>query len=164
VPLTKTTTRAFAASLVMVAAGGTIAGAAVFHLPILGLGRADVASASAAPVAKRAVPVAPKKVHPKVIVKTRYADQIVHVPAPSVASSATPVAAAVTSAPAQPPAPSPDPVGTIAEPEETTTTPPSPSTTVAEHDDEGEHDHEDAAEPDEVEHTHHASDDSVEQP
>lgn len=164
-PLTKTTTRAFAASLAMVAAGGTIAGAAVFHLPILGLGRADVASANASPAVKRAAPVARKKVRAKVIVKTRYADEIVHVPTTSGAPPAAATAPAFA-APASQPS-STDPVGVVAEPDETTTLP-SPATTVAEHDDEGEdeheHEHEEADEPDEVEHAHDASDDSVEQP
>ena len=90
--LTKTTTRAFAASLALVAAGGTIAGAAVFHLPILGLGRADAASAKVAPAPKPAAVA--HKARRKVVVKTRYADVIVHVPAPS-----APAAAASFSAP-----------------------------------------------------------------
>src|SRR4051794_10594294 len=36
--LNRTTTRALAASVAMVAAGGTVAGAAVFHIPVLGFG------------------------------------------------------------------------------------------------------------------------------
>ena len=41
VPFTKTTIRAFAASIAFVAAGATLAGAAVFHLPVLGFGSAS---------------------------------------------------------------------------------------------------------------------------
>lgn len=78
-PFTKTTTRALAASVALVAAGATVAAAAVFQLPILGFGRATVASASAVPV--RAV-VVRQRVKPKVIVKIRYVDDIVHRPAP----------------------------------------------------------------------------------
>ena len=86
VQLTKTTTRAFAASLAMVAAGGTIAGAAVFHLPILGLGRADAASAKRRAARRQARRSGcARRLSRKVVVKTRYADVIVHVPAPSAA-------------------------------------------------------------------------------
>jgi hypothetical protein len=79
VPFTKTTTRALAASVALVAAGATVAAAAVFELPILGFGRATVASASAVPA--RAVAVH-RRVKPKVIVKVRYVDDVVHRPAP----------------------------------------------------------------------------------
>jgi hypothetical protein len=149
VTFTKTTTRAFAASLAMVAAGGTIAGAAVFHLPILGLGRADVASADATSTApKRVVHAVPKKAHRKVVVKTRYADVIVHVPAPSSGGSGGAAAIpAPSAAPTLQPASSEpvDSVPEVTEPEETTTTSVSTPSTVGEHDDEGEH--EDDGEP-----------------
>ncbi len=98
---TKTTTRALAASIAIVAAGATVAAAAVFQLPILGFGSPAVASASATPV-KPTTTVAPRKVVPRIIVKTRYVDDIVHrravasarVPAPSY----TPLASTVRSA------------------------------------------------------------------
>jgi hypothetical protein len=79
VTLTKTTTRAIAFSIALVAAGATVAGAAVFQLPILGFGRA-AAGATAAPARR---PVAPHKIRPNVIVKTRIVDDIVHRPAPT---------------------------------------------------------------------------------
>jgi hypothetical protein len=76
---TKTKTRALAASVAFVAAGATVAGAAVFQLPILGFGRAQVASATATPVdAKPAVTVVRRKIEPKVVVRTRYVTDIVH--------------------------------------------------------------------------------------
>jgi hypothetical protein len=79
VPFTKTTTRALAASIALVAAGATVAAAAVFQLPILGFGHATVASASAVPAR---VVVVRRRVEPKVIVKVRYVDDIVHRRAP----------------------------------------------------------------------------------
>ncbi len=83
-PFTQTTVRALAASAVLVAAGGTVAGAAVLHAPILGFGRAEAASANAAPAsATPGVPGVERKVRPRVVVKTRYADEIVHRPAAS---------------------------------------------------------------------------------
>lgn len=89
----KTTVRAFAASVALVAAGGTVAGAAVFHWPILGFGRESVASAS--DVTRSAVrTVAARKPSPRVIVKTRYVDDVVHRRAPSPAYAPTPPATA----------------------------------------------------------------------
>jgi hypothetical protein len=80
-PLTKTTTRAFAASIAFVAAGATVAGAAVFHLPVLGFGPA---SAATRPLpGRRAVAVEPRKTEPVKIVRTRYVDDVVHRPAPT---------------------------------------------------------------------------------
>ncbi len=81
--LTTTSVRALAASIAIVASGATFAGAAVFHLPILGFGRTGVASA-AAPATTAATIAKPlaHKVRPKVIVKTRVVTDIVHRPAP----------------------------------------------------------------------------------
>jgi hypothetical protein len=79
VPFTKTTTRALAASIALVAAGATVAAAAVFQLPILGFGHASIAAASAVP----ARAVVQRSVEPKVIVKVRYVDDIVHRRAPA---------------------------------------------------------------------------------
>lgn len=76
---TKSTTRALAASVAFVAAGATVAGAAVFQLPILGFGRADLASATASPAGSRpALPVVRPPAKAEVIVKSRYVDDIVH--------------------------------------------------------------------------------------
>ena len=140
--LTKTTTRAFAASLALVAAGGTIAGAAVFHLPILGLGRADAASAKVAPTAPKAAPVA-HKAHRKVIVKTRYADVIVHVPAPSVSGAAGALSAPPSAARSLQSVPSSAPYNPgprVSEPVFTTTTTSGSTTpTVGSYHDDGEH-------------------------
>ena len=128
--LTKTTTRAFAASLALVAAGGTIAGAAVFHLPILGFGRADAASANGRAAAAKRPLRSLDKAQPKVIVKTRYVDVIVHVPhrrarrappgrrARSAVGCTYPAIGAVERAPTtrdrEPPSPSPPTTTTIA--------------------------------------------------
>jgi hypothetical protein len=82
-PLKTSTTRALAASLAFVAAGATVAGAAVFHLPVLGFGRAPSAHA-AVPV----TPVAARKVVPRKVVRTRIVTDIVHRPAPPSAAPA----------------------------------------------------------------------------
>ena len=84
-PLDRKTARALAASLALVAAGGTVAGAAVFHLPVLGFGPAN-ADATARPVAGVSLPKA-KKTAPVRVVKTRFVDQIVHKPAGGPASA-----------------------------------------------------------------------------
>jgi hypothetical protein len=62
----------------MVAAGGTVASAAVFHLPVLGFGVSN-AAASSSPAARVATvhPQAPRAV-PRRVVKTRFVDDIVH--------------------------------------------------------------------------------------
>ncbi len=142
--LTKTTTRAFAASLAMVAAGGTIAGAAVFHLPILGINGAAASANTASHKADPAVAAAHNKAHRKVVVKTRFADVVVHVPAPS--SGTVAAAADVTAPPA--PAPTMEPAAStgthdsgskVSEPQPTTTTSVATPTTVGGHDDQGEH-------------------------
>ena len=96
-PFTKTTARAFAASIAFVVAGATLAGAAVFHLPVLGF---SSASASAAPAPVRKV-LATHKVAPRKIVRIRYVDDVVHRPAPVSAYAAAPVAVTL-SAPAAP--------------------------------------------------------------
>jgi hypothetical protein len=101
VPLSKTTTRAIAASIALVAAGATVAGAAVFHLPMFGFGPTATAGADAAPARP---PVAPAhKVRPRVIVRTRYVDDIVHRPAPR--ASRAPSGAPPSAPPAAAPAP-----------------------------------------------------------
>ncbi|HTL87658.1 MAG TPA: hypothetical protein VL856_20915 [Acidimicrobiia bacterium] len=79
-PLTQTTTRALAASIAVVAAGATIAGAAVFHLPVFGFGSTSAANAATAPV--RSAPTTTNAVAPIKVVRTRYVDDIVHRPAP----------------------------------------------------------------------------------
>jgi hypothetical protein len=100
VPFTKTTTRALAASVALVAAGATVAGAAVFQLPILGFGRANVASATTTAARPKPALVV-RKVKPKVVVKTRYVVDIVHRRAPARAANmqAAPVYASTASAP-----------------------------------------------------------------
>ncbi len=85
-PLTKTTIRALAASTAFVAAGVTLAGAAIFHVPVLGFSRASAATRSAAPPVDAAVAVRRRTVAPVKIVRTRYVDDIVHRPAPVGAS------------------------------------------------------------------------------
>jgi hypothetical protein len=80
VPLTKTTIRALAASIAFIAAGATLAGAAVFHLPVLGFHSASVASATP-PSTPRAL-TAHRKIAPRKIVRIRYVDIVVHRPAP----------------------------------------------------------------------------------
>jgi hypothetical protein len=79
----------------MVAAGATVAGAAAFQLPILGFGRA-AAGAVPAP-ADRAAPsrhaaAVRAKVRPKVVVKIRYADEIVHRRVAAVTTASAPTA------------------------------------------------------------------------
>jgi len=82
-PLKTSTTRALAASIAFAAAGATCASAAVFHLPVLGFGRAPK-SHVAAPV----IPVVARKVEPRKIVRTRIVTDIVHRPtSPSAAST-----------------------------------------------------------------------------
>ncbi len=123
-PFTQTTIRALAASAVLVAAGGTVAGAAVLHAPILGFGRAEAASANAAPSsATPGVPGVERKVRPVVVVKTRYEDEIVHRPA---ASSYARAASAPSSAQEVSPA-SPETAPSTTSP----TTASSPTTTMA---------------------------------
>lgn len=127
--LTKSTTRALAASVVFVAAGATVAGAAVFQLPILGFGPANVASASAStPHVRPPVAAVPRKVAPKVVVKTRYVDDVVHRRAPERAYPA-PTAPGANLAAAAPatrpidPAPAMENSSTTAGPSSTTATP-----------------------------------------
>jgi hypothetical protein len=88
VPFTKTTAQAFAAAIAFVVAGAALAGAAVFHLPVLGF---SSPSASAAPAPVRKV-LAAHKVAPRRTVRTRYVDDVVHRPAPVSAYPAAPVA------------------------------------------------------------------------
>ena len=96
VPLTKTTIRALAASIALVAAGATVAGAAVFQLPILGFAQARPCRAAVSPGGTHVVtrPAAPVK-----IVRTRYVDDIVHRPAPATAYPAVRVVAATAPPP-----------------------------------------------------------------
>lgn len=76
--LNRTTTRALAASVALVAAGGTLAGAAVFHIPVLGFGAAN-AGATARQIERVAsVDTTAKRVAPIRVVKTRFIDQFVH--------------------------------------------------------------------------------------
>ena len=95
-PLTKSTIRALAASIALVAAGATVAAAAVFQLPILGFAQAH-ASAAVSPGGTHVVtrPAAPVK-----IVRTRYVYDIVHRPASATAYPAVRVVAATTPPPA----------------------------------------------------------------
>lgn len=154
---TKTTIRALAASAVLVAAGSTVAGAAAFHLPILGFGAAP-ASASPTPASvKPAAPAARRAVRPRKIVKTRYVDDIVHRPA---AVSASPSRAAVGTAPTvapmtastsvPPPTVTIDPsttsttAPTVAPP---TTTPETPTTQWSDDGHDGTHHHTDDSQP-----------------
>jgi hypothetical protein len=78
-PVSRSTSRAIAASVALVIAGGTLAGAAVFHLPILGFGKGATANAAetraAQPVEKRVVVRSPK---PRVVLRTRYVNVVVH--------------------------------------------------------------------------------------
>ncbi len=120
VPLNKTTTRALAASIAFVAAGTTVAGVAVFHLPVLGFGRAAAASAATAPV--RSGHTVIRKVAPIKVVRTRYVDDIVHRPAPT---SAYPMMRAVAATSAPRPAAPVAPVVAVA------LSVPSPATAVA---------------------------------
>lgn len=105
-PLNRTTTRALAASVALVAAGGTVAGAAVFHIPVLGFGASN-AGATATQFAQVAAvrPRAATKVMPRRVVKTRYVDQIVHHQSAWSGSSATTAATAAPPAPAATAAP-----------------------------------------------------------
>ena len=77
-PLNRTTTRALAASVALVAAGGTVAGAAVFHIPVLGFGASNAGAAATQFVQASAVRTSATKALPRRVVKTRYVDQIVH--------------------------------------------------------------------------------------
>jgi hypothetical protein len=109
VSLTTSSVRALAASIAIVASGATFAGAAVFHLPVLGFGRTGVASA-AAPATTAATIAKPRvhKVRPKVIVKTKIVTDIVHRPAPvSAAVHAGWTSAPTVAAPATLPVPVP---------------------------------------------------------
>ena len=153
-PFSKTTTRAFAASVALVAAGATVAGAAVFHLPILGFGSTAVASATVTPTTAHHARVAPRhkvKVKPRVIVKIRYVDDIVHRPAPAPAPAPAPVytqppAAAPSVALVSAPIPAAASPATIAPPPVARTS----TTTAAPHTDDGHvepADHEDGAPP-----------------
>jgi hypothetical protein len=144
-PFTKSTTRALAASVALVAAGATVAAAAVFQLPILGFGRASVASAIAVPDrVKPPVEVVRRKVKPKVVVKTRYVDDIVHRPAPVRTYNVN-----GSPGPAQPPAtiafvstPTPTPTVTVPTAITRPAAAPTPSTTAAwNEDDTAAHEH-----------------------
>ena len=97
-PFNKTTARAFAASIAFVIAGATLAGAAVFHLPVLGFSSAS-ASAARAPVRKV---LAAHKVTPRRVVRIRYVDDVVHRPAPVSSYPARPVAVSYQPPPAPP--------------------------------------------------------------
>jgi len=92
VPLTKSTIRALAASIALVAAGGTVAAAAVFQLPILGFAQAPASAA----VSPGATPVVTRPAAPVKVVRTRYVYDIVHRPAPA---SAYPAARVVATTP-----------------------------------------------------------------
>ena len=97
-PLNRTTTRALAASVALVAAGGTVAAAAVFHLPVLGFGPAN-AGATPQQVAAVSFHADATKTAPIRVVRTRFVDQIVHRQTGHRASAAPPVtASAVTTA------------------------------------------------------------------
>ena len=96
--VTKTTAQAFAASIAFIVAGAVVAGAAVFHLPVLGF---SAPSASAAPAPVRKV-LATHKVTPRRIVRIRYVDDVVHRPAPVSAYPAAPVAVTYQSPPVAP--------------------------------------------------------------
>jgi hypothetical protein len=98
VPLNRTTIRALAASVAMLAAGGTVAAAAVFHIPVLGFGAAS-AGASANRIEQAAAVRPAKPVAPIRVVKTRYVDQIVHHQMAAPAAFA-PTAPPATAAPA----------------------------------------------------------------
>jgi hypothetical protein len=93
VSLNRTTIRALAASVAMVTAGGTVAAAAVFHIPVLGFAAAGAAPKPVERVA--AVHAVAKRVAPIRVVKTRYVDEIVHhhSAAPSTPAPVAPVAA-----------------------------------------------------------------------
>lgn len=100
--LNRTTIRALAASVAMFTAGGTVAAAAVFHLPVLGFDAAGASSPTAQvePVATvHAKPVVPLRV-----VKTRVVTEIVHhhaaaasMPAPAAPFAVPAPAASVSS-------------------------------------------------------------------
>jgi hypothetical protein len=83
--LTKTTTRALAASIAIVSAGATLAGAAVFHLPVLGF---RSAAASESSTHRYEQPIARHAVRPIAVVRVRYVEDIVHRPAPASSYSA----------------------------------------------------------------------------
>ncbi len=83
---TPTTIRALAASVVMVAAAGTIAAAATFHLPVLGFGSAGAALAEPPSAAIR---TAPRHVEPIRVDRTRVVTSVVHRPSPTVAYAPT---------------------------------------------------------------------------
>jgi hypothetical protein len=96
VPLNRTTVRALAASVAMFTAGGTVAAAAVFHLPVLGF---DAAGASASPRHLEQAAVIHARAHavtPVRVVKTRVVTEIVHhhAVAASTSAHAAPVAVA----------------------------------------------------------------------
>jgi hypothetical protein len=91
--LKRSTARAVAASFAIVIAGGTFAGAAVFHLPILGFGRGLPVGAVAQRFEPAAIVRAPKC---RVVVRTRDVDVVVHrpsAPVPPPISSTVPIAA-----------------------------------------------------------------------
>jgi hypothetical protein len=97
VSLNRTTVRALAASVAMFTAGGTVAAAAVFHLPVLGFDAAAVRAPTAQ--VERVASVHTQPVAPIRVVKTRVVNEIVHhhavaasMPAP-IASAAVRVAA-----------------------------------------------------------------------
>jgi hypothetical protein len=98
VPFNRTTIRALAASMAMLTAGGTVAAAAVFHLPVLGFEAAGASASQGhleAAVVDTAKPVAPRRV-----VKTRIVTEIVHHhAAASAAAAPTGVAAPASVAP-----------------------------------------------------------------
>ena len=89
--LNRTTVRALAASVAMFTAGGTVAAAAVFHLPVLGFGAAGVRAPTAQ--VERVAAVHAQPVAPIRVVKTRVVNEIVHHHA-AAASMSAPVASA----------------------------------------------------------------------
>ena len=131
--------RAFAASVVMVTAGGTVATAAVLHLPVLGFGAASAAVASPR-VAEHSEPAHRAPIR---VVRTRIVDDVVHRPAPISFARPTARPTARSYAPVvqvQPSAP------TVANVVSTTTTstvtmpPPSPTTSGHHQGDHGQED------------------------
>jgi len=99
VPLNRTTVRAVAASVAMLTAGGMVAAAAVFHIPVLGFAAAD-AGASPRHFEQAAVShTKAKAVTPIRVVKTRVVDEIVHHQSVAASMPAS-VASAAVAAPA----------------------------------------------------------------
>jgi hypothetical protein len=132
VPFSTTTTRAIAASAAIIAASGTVAGAAVFHVPILGFGRAEIAAATVEPPTNRTPARAPMHSSSRVIVKTRYVDDIVHRRGRIYAAPTLP-----TSAPVVAPAGAPSATSPTSTAATTSTTATTTSTSVPRREDDG---------------------------